>query len=152
MDIKQLLSSALSAARTQKIEAESQSQLHRRRSSIWVECLADQFRTHYEADAAVRVFSKECYGKRGDFGLNEPLHDVCVCRLASVQSAGQRRTTCPTKVPAPNAYACRIDLPRKSLTTDVILFEFRTHGCPCRSQHTRLDARSRDGSGDRLAA
>ena len=57
MDLKAVLVAALQAATTQQIEDRSPGDLHRMRSSIWVERLADQFRAHYGDDLDVRVFS-----------------------------------------------------------------------------------------------
>lgn len=91
MDVKALVRSACAAARAQQIDAESPGELHRKRSTAWVECLADQFRAYYRADQTVRVFSKGCCANRREFGLNELLYDVSVCRSGSVRSSVQGR-------------------------------------------------------------
>lgn len=92
MDLTELLQDSLDAARRQTIEWRSKGLLHRARSRAWVEALADGFRAHYAHDPAVRVFSKHYAGNKQDFGLNELLYDVTVCRVGSVESARQRKS------------------------------------------------------------
>ncbi len=89
MNVKELVRSALDAARAQQIDAESLRELHRKRSTAWVECLADHFRAYYKTDQTVRVFSRGCSANRREFGLNEFLYDVSVCRSGSVRSSVQ---------------------------------------------------------------
>lgn len=57
------------------------------RSKLWVEALAAAFRTAYARDAAVKVFSKGYAKNRDDFGINELLYDITVCKIAPVASA-----------------------------------------------------------------
>jgi len=91
MDVRELARSALDAARAQQIDAGAPGELHRKRSRAWVERLADQFRAYYRTDETVRVFSKGCRANRKEFGLNELLYDVSVCRSGSVRSSAQGR-------------------------------------------------------------
>lgn len=59
-----------------------------KRSQNWVTCLRNEFDAAYHeaGDKAVRAFCKACRDNKVDFGLNELLHDVCVCRVATVPS------------------------------------------------------------------
>ncbi len=41
----------------------------------------------YSGDETVRVFSKGCDVNRKDFGVNELLYDVLVCRVAPLTAA-----------------------------------------------------------------
>jgi hypothetical protein len=59
-----------------------------KRSQNWVTCLRNELHTVYRGAGHqdVRAFCKECRDNRREFGLNELLHDVGVCRVATVQS------------------------------------------------------------------
>lgn len=63
--------------------------LHQLRSRKWVESLADQFRSAFPGDDLIRVFSKGHDRNRCDFGINELLYDVLVCRTDKVTSCQQ---------------------------------------------------------------
>lgn len=63
--------------------------LHQHRSREWVKALADQFRSAFPGDAFIRVFNKGHGGNRCDFGINELLYDVLVCRIDKVASCQQ---------------------------------------------------------------
>ena len=64
-----------------------------KRSQNWVTCLRNEFDAAYRqaGDEAVRAFCKACGDNKADFGLNELLHDVCVCRVATVPSRTHRK-------------------------------------------------------------
>jgi hypothetical protein len=49
--------------------------------------VAEAFREEYAADPSVRVFSKHYDGNRQEFGLDELLYDVLVCRVDGVASS-----------------------------------------------------------------
>jgi hypothetical protein len=56
------------------------------RSAFWIECLAKAFRSiEWEEDIA--VFSKDYYGNRVEFGMNEMLYDVTVAEIKTIKSA-----------------------------------------------------------------
>ncbi len=59
-----------------------------------MESVAEAFRAAYLSDSDIRVFSKYCDNHREDFGLNELLYDVCVCRIGTCTSARQGKTLC----------------------------------------------------------
>ena len=56
-----------------------------KRSSDWVEALAEQFRKNSK-DNDIRVFSKGCYENRSVFKVNEYLYDITVIRTNEVKS------------------------------------------------------------------
>jgi len=92
MNIKTLIQTSFSVARTAPVKGDSKGLLHRDRSRVWVETLADHFRQHFEREPDVRVFSKHNPSHRKDFGLNEFLFDILVCRVDTVESAVHKRT------------------------------------------------------------
>ncbi len=65
--------------------------LHQQRSSHWVQCLAAELRTLVKDEGDVRVFYRSDETNRADFGLNELLYDVCICRTAEHPSARGER-------------------------------------------------------------
>src|SRR5688572_1303389 len=94
MDPAALIHTAFSLVRSASIDAVPPADLHRRRSIKWVEALAHLFRDHFAADLTVRVFSKYTDTNRDDFGLNELLYDICVCRFAKTLSCTGRKELC----------------------------------------------------------
>jgi hypothetical protein len=86
-----VVTTALETTRGRHVEGHTPGRVHREKSAQWVECLADQFRSLYRADRSVRVFSRADNSNRDDFGTNELLHDVCVCRVGQVRSAVRGR-------------------------------------------------------------
>jgi hypothetical protein len=63
--------------------------LHQQRSSHWVRCLAHELKTLVKDEGDVRVLFRNNpdEANRSDFGLNELLYDVCICRTAEHPSA-----------------------------------------------------------------
>jgi hypothetical protein len=92
LNLKTLLSSAFHNACRSPCVAAERGVLHRERSRAWVESLANEFRGTLAGDPEIRVFSKGCHANREEFGLNEPLYDVLVCRTATVESAVHGKT------------------------------------------------------------
>lgn len=66
--------------------------LHQRRSSEWIRCLAHELTTLVKDEGDVRVLYRNNETNRADFGLNELLYDVCICRTAEHPSARGGRT------------------------------------------------------------
>ncbi len=91
-DVKQLLQEALQQAQSKPDTGESTQKINQNRSRYWVKALAEQFQKRYEGDAEIRVFSKTDPSHRKDFGLNELLHDVVVCRVGEVESSVRGKT------------------------------------------------------------
>lgn len=92
VNIEELLNISFSKVTSEPIEAKSRTDLHSRRSQLWVDSLANQFKLFFIEDDDIRVFSKRDYTNRGEFGLNELLYDVVVCRVGIVESAKQKKT------------------------------------------------------------
>ena len=91
-DVKQLLQEALQQAQSEPDIGESAQKINQNRSQYWVKALAEQFQKRYEGDSEIRVFSKTDPSSRKDFGLNELLHDVVVCRVGEVKSSLRGKT------------------------------------------------------------
>jgi hypothetical protein len=72
-------------------------QINMNRSQYWVEALAKQFQKRYEGDSEIRVFSKSDPSNRKDFGLNELLYDILVCRVGEVESSMYKNKLCFVK-------------------------------------------------------
>ncbi|HEV2292947.1 MAG TPA: hypothetical protein VGR35_03775 [Tepidisphaeraceae bacterium] len=68
--------------------------LHQRRAGEWVRCLAHELTTLVKDEGDVRVLFRNNpdEANRADFGLNELLYDVCICRTAEHPSARGGRT------------------------------------------------------------
>ena len=92
MNVETLIQTSFSAARAAPVEGDSKGLLHGNRSRVWVETLADHFRRHFESEPDVRVFSKHNPSNQKDFGLNELLFDILVCRVGTVPSAVHKKT------------------------------------------------------------
>lgn len=82
-----LLHCTLTGANREPIEADTAQRRHALRSRAWVAALADAFRVHYRGDPDVRVGSKHDPSNRREFGLNELLYDVLVCRVGTAPAA-----------------------------------------------------------------
>ena len=92
MNIASIVAGAFERARAAKVKASERGALHAERASAWVEALCEQFRRCFQDEPDVRVFSKHYYGNRADFGLNELLYDIAVCRVGTVTSSANKRT------------------------------------------------------------
>lgn len=90
-DVASVICAAFEKAKGAEVRADAAGYLHRERSRLWVEALAEEFRCAYADDPSVRVFSKHHEGNRRDFLLNELLHDVSVCRVATVPAAAHKK-------------------------------------------------------------
>ena len=86
-DVKQLLHEALKQAQSKPDKGDTIQKINMNRSQYWVEALAEQFRKRYEGDSEIRIFTKSDYSNRRDFGLNELLHDILVCKVGEVESS-----------------------------------------------------------------
>ena len=93
-DVKQLLQNALDQAKLEPDKGKTAQQINQNRSLSWVKSLAEQFKKRYEGDSEIRIFTKSNYSNRKDFGLNELLHDVLVCRIGEVESSLHKKKLC----------------------------------------------------------
>jgi len=87
MDLYTTLETAFRESSMTPITASGPRQLHSMRARIWVERLAANLRNQYPDDA-VRVLSKYDSTNRKEFGLNELLYDILVCRVNTASSKG----------------------------------------------------------------
>lgn len=85
-DVKRLLQEALNQAQFESDTGQTTQKINLSRSQSWVRALANQFKKTYEGDPEVRVFTKSDHSHRKDFGLNEMLYDILVCRVGEVES------------------------------------------------------------------
>ena len=85
--VKQILQEALKQAQSEPDTGETTQKINLNRSHSWVKALAEQFKKRYGGDPEIRVFSKSDYSNKKDFGLNELLYDVLVCRVGEVESS-----------------------------------------------------------------
>lgn len=88
-DVDAAIDCALKAARRQPPESSDKRILHAARSRDFVAALGDQLGALHAEEPDVRVFTKHDERNRGEFGMNELLYDVTVCRTASVDSTAQ---------------------------------------------------------------
>lgn len=91
MDINTIVQAAFQKAVTIPDHDDSELKRNRQRSQNWVESLAIAFREAYSEDNSVRVFSKYHKENRKEFGLNELLYDVAVCRINHLESPGNKK-------------------------------------------------------------
>jgi hypothetical protein len=89
MHIGSLVQTALERAAGEPLSRQSRQELHRERSSLFVENLATQLRRHSWDWDDVVVLSKHIGTNRERFGLNELLFDILVCRTAHTSSASR---------------------------------------------------------------
>ena len=91
LDVKQLLQETLQQAKSYPDSGKTTQRINMHRSRNWVEALAEQFKKKYDGDSEIRIFSKSNDSNRKDFGLNELLHDVLVCKVDGVESSVHKK-------------------------------------------------------------
>jgi len=91
-DVQSSVERALEAARGRPPESVDKRILHATRSRDFVAALGDQLGALYEEEADVRVFTKHDERNRAEFGMNELLYDVTVCRTTTVDAASSGKT------------------------------------------------------------
>ncbi|MFC1952344.1 hypothetical protein ACFLV8_01725 [Chloroflexota bacterium] len=96
-DIKKLLQDALNQAQSYSDAGNTPQKINMNRSLNWVKAIAEQFKKRYEGDPEIRVFSKSDPSNRKDFGLNELLHDVLVCKVGEIESSMHKKKLCFVK-------------------------------------------------------
>ena len=89
MNILSTLEDSLAKAKETWVEKPAPERVHQEMSRAWVEALADALRNSYPSEDSVHVFSKGFEGNAADFGVNELLYDILVCRTGTVLSAKQ---------------------------------------------------------------
>ena len=93
-DVKQLLQEALKHAQSKPKKGSTIQQINMNRTRYWVEALAKQLKKRYAGDSEIRVVSKTDPSNRKDFGLNELLYDILVCRVGEVESSIHKKKLC----------------------------------------------------------
>ncbi len=93
-NVKQLLQEALQQAKSYTDSGKTMQKINMHRSQNWVKALTEQFKKKYDGDSEIRVFSKSDDSNRKDFGLNELLHDVLVCKVGEMQSSVHKKKLC----------------------------------------------------------
>jgi hypothetical protein len=86
-DVLAMAGAALSSARAATHHSTDNRDLHRLRSRAWVNALAEQLQKRYQGERDVCVFWKDNWDLRPEFGLNELLYDVAVCRTKETEPA-----------------------------------------------------------------
>lgn len=92
--IKKLLQESLDLARSKPDRGDTVQKVNQNRARSWVNALAQQFKLQYESDPDTRTFSKYDNSNRKDFGLNELLYDIVVCRVAQVPAMRNKKELC----------------------------------------------------------
>lgn len=96
--IIQRICEALESVGACEFPGEGRGELHRRRSEAFVEKLAELLRREFACDESIRVLSRGYSGNKAEFGLNELLFDITVCRVDRTTSArGGQMLTVVTK-------------------------------------------------------
>ncbi len=93
-DVKQLLQEALQQAKSCPDSGDTTQKINIHRSRSWVQALSEQFREKYKGDSEIRIFSKTDDSNKKDFGLNELLYDVLVCKVGEVESSVHKKKLC----------------------------------------------------------
>jgi hypothetical protein len=93
-DVKQLLQEALQQAQSEPDTGATTQKINLNRSQSWVKALAEQLKKRYQGDTDIRIFTKSDYSNRRDFGLNELLYDILVCRVGEVESSVHKKKLC----------------------------------------------------------
>lgn len=91
MGLTNLVQIALSSAKSLASEVGDQGTTNRNRSSTFVEQLGTQFNLRYADDTNVRTLTRGNPKNRKEFGLNELLYDVSVCRVSEIASSKQSK-------------------------------------------------------------
>lgn len=89
MNISRVIDRSYARATKTLVMGTSPQALSRARERAFVKALAVELRSEYAGDD-IRVFSRFGRGNRRDFGTEQLLGDICVCRVASGQTGGRQ--------------------------------------------------------------
>ncbi len=89
MNIRRLIDESYLVAVKALVMGTSPQALARARERAFVKALADQLQSEYAGDD-MRVFSRFGRGNRRDFGAEQLLSDICVCRVDRGQTGGRQ--------------------------------------------------------------
>jgi len=90
-DIFNLVLAAFRDATSKEFPDQDKRHLHHARSRTWINSLHEQFVEQYRDFSDIKVFSKYHKENRTDFGLNELLYDISVCRIGITTSARRQK-------------------------------------------------------------
>lgn len=90
MDIRDTIHEAFRRAAQESVMGGTNQGRNRQRSISWVETLASEFRKVYRRENDFRVFSKY-HDQNKDFGMNELLYDISVCKTNYIVSPQRKR-------------------------------------------------------------
>ncbi len=89
MNIHRLIHESYSSAAKAFVMGTSPQALSRARERAFVKTLADQLKREF-AGQDIRVFSQFGRGNQRDFGTEQLLSDICVCRVGAGRTGGRR--------------------------------------------------------------
>lgn len=90
MNIRRVIDESFAGATKALVMGTSPGALERARERAFVKTLVDQLESEYAGDD-IRVFSRFGRGNRRDFGTEQLLSDICVCRVGAGQT-GRRQS------------------------------------------------------------
>lgn len=82
MDIKKIIENSFKKAKDKEENKPSHKNQNKTRSETWVKTLSEMLRKNYGND--VTAFNRSIENE--EFGLNELLHDICICNTGTVKS------------------------------------------------------------------
>ncbi len=89
MDIRRVINESYGRAQKALVMGTSPDALARARERAFVKTLAELLASEYAGDD-IRVFSQFGRGNRRDFGAEQLLSDICVCRVGAGQTGGRQ--------------------------------------------------------------
>ena len=89
MNIVRVISESFNEAVKALVMGTSTGSLARARERVFVKTLVTQLESAHDDDA-IRVFSPYSRGNMADFGTEQLLHDICVCRIGSGETAERK--------------------------------------------------------------
>ena len=89
MNTRRVIDQSFAGAIKALVMGTSPDALTRARERAFVKTLADQLQSEFAGDD-IRVFSQFGRGNRRDFGAEQLLSDICVCRVGAGQTGGRQ--------------------------------------------------------------
>ena len=89
MNIRRVIDESFAGATKALVMGTSPGALARARERAFVKSLVDQLQSEFAGDD-IRVFSQYGRGNRRDFGAEQLLSDICVCRIGAGQTGGRQ--------------------------------------------------------------
>ena len=92
MDIKNIIRISFEGAILMPDNGKNKGAIHANRSRNFVEKLRKNILNEYKDDDTIRAFSKYNKANKKEFGLNELLYDILVCKTDKVQSGRRKKS------------------------------------------------------------